>query len=362
MHFVFSPFLGLHQQQYGKPTGSIVRQSSLFLSSSSTMNIRHDISPVTPISDENAMRWVNQRPRLQTDDTLQVTNGHGGIGGTAHHIHSMSQENPFLPTDDETERNDATDVSSISNDSMHRFKNWVPPTPEQEEQYWAPFVPPQEIVITIKKHNSYDDAESSTPEWLQLPLRNPSAVGPPRAAFAPLSHHPRDPVLMTDSPKTAPHPTLRPCDHFRNMSWATETTVSLSVHQVSSQEEINISPGVLLDRPRRRHPRGVSHQFCFGDLVGQSSFAGGSLVSAPTSTSFSLSGDSFSQTRRANRKLDELVADHPILKTHRKKKNPLKEEMLYVLDKVSQPVKRLVKTHRRSQSYDLYASKHGCLT
>mmetsp|Transcript_10280 Transcript_10280/g.19726 ORF Transcript_10280/g.19726 Transcript_10280/m.19726 type:complete len:321 (-) Transcript_10280:222-1184(-) len=319
------------------------------------MNIMPGVSPISPLSDENAMmRWVNQRPRLQTDDTLQVTNGISGIGGgTAHHIHSMSNENPFLPTDDEIEQDASSDVSSLSNDSMNRFKNWVHPTPEQEKQYWAPFVPPLEIVITIKKQ----DSTESTPEWLQLPLRNPSAHGPPAAAFAPLSgHHTHDPVLITNSPKTAPHPTLQPCDHLRNMSWATETTISLSLHQVSSQEDNNNS----VDRPKRRHARGVSHQFCIGDLVGQSSFAGGSLVSAPTSTSFSMSGDSFSQARRANRKLDELVAD-PIIKHHRKMKNPLKEEVLYVLDKVSQPVKRLVKTHRRCQSYDLHASKHGCL-
>ena len=321
------------------------------------------------MSDENAImrRWVNQRPRLQTDDTLQVTNGNGGIGtGTAHHIHSMSQENPFLPTDDEIEEDDSSDVSSLSNDSMNRFKNWVHPTPEEEQQYWAPFVPPQEIAITIKTATQDSHSEdSSTPEWLQLPLRKPSAHGPPAAAFAPLQHDPR---LVTDSPQTAAHPTIQPCDHLRNMSWATETTMSLSVHHVSSQEDNNNNnnntnnlSSPCGDRPnQRRHFRGVSHHWWIGDLVGQSSFAGcGSLVSAPTSTSFSLpSSDTFSQTRRANRKLDELVAE----KNHvRKLKHPLKEEMLFVLDKVSQPVKRLVKTHRRSVSYDLHASKHGCL-
>lgn len=301
------------------------------------------------------MRWVNQRPRILTEDTLRVANGGNGTAdrGGAHHVHSMSQENPFLPTDDEIDDLSADEVSSVSNDSLERFRNWVPPTPEQEKQYWAPFVPPKEIAIHIKTQETKQDGVETTPEWLKLPLRNPSAHGPPPAAFA----HIRRPQ-MTDSPQTAPHPTIQPCDHLRNMSWATETTVSMSVNQVSSHG----SP-MMVDRPRRRHQRGSSHQFCFGDLVGQSSFTGGggSLVSAPTSTSCSLSGESFPHARRANRKLDELVAD-PMMRANRRLKNPLKEEVLHVFDKVSQPVKRLVKTHHhRSRSYDLYASEHGCL-
>ena len=325
------------------------------------MNIAQlDQSPISPLTDENAMRWLSRaspRPRLQTEETLRATNGTRGMardGGGAHHIHTMSEENPFLPTDDEIDDDgddDGSDFSSVSNDSLKRFQNWIPLSPAQEQQMWTPFIPPREIVITVKNEINPE----TIPDWLKLPLRDPCPHGPPPSAFVhSASHH--SPIL--DSPQKAPHPLLSPCDHLRNMSWATETTnTTMSLHRVSSHD----SP--MVDRPRRSHHRGFSQPISIGSIVGQSSFAGsGSLMSAPTTTtssSLSISGESFSHTRRANRKLDELVAD-PIIKNRRV--NPLKEEVLYMFDKVSGPVKRLVKTtHNRSKSYDLHASERGCL-
>ena len=201
------------------------------------------VSPLSPLSDENAMRWAanNQRPRLQTEETLRAGNGVGI--GRAHHIHTMSEENPFLPTDDELDiDDDDSAVSSVSNDSLKRFRNWRL-TPEQEHELWKPFVPPQEICIIVKKEINTE----TVPDWLKLPLRQPSQQGPPPSAFAPLNE-----PQLTDSPRTAPHPLLSPCDHLRNKSWATDTTQSLSLNQDSSRE----SPAV--DRPRRRHQRGFS--------------------------------------------------------------------------------------------------------
>jgi hypothetical protein len=294
---------------------------------------------------------------LETEETLRATNGGGGTarqgGGDAHHIHTMSEENPFLPTDDEIDDlDDGSDVSSVSNDSLKRFQNWIPLSPAQEQQLWAPFVPPREIVITIK-HEMNTEA---VPDWLKLPLRDPSPRGPPPPdAFA------HSPMVLTDSPRTAPHPLLSPCDHLRNMSWATETTTTtMSLNRVSSQDS-----APLVDRPRRIQHRGFSQPISIGSFVGQSSYLGqpSSLVSAAntttTSSSLSLSGESYSHLRRANRKLDELVAD-PSNTVRRS--NPLREEVLYMLDKVSGPVKRLVKTHNRSESCILHASEQGCLT
>lgn len=329
-------------------------------------------SPISPLTDEQAMRWIsrgsNNRPRLETEETLRATNGKAGArdgNGGAHHIHTMSEENPFLPTDDEIDGDDGSDVSSVSNDSVKRFQNWVAHSPARKQQMCTPFVPPREIVIIVK--NEAKGSAETVPDWLKLPLRNPSSHGPPPAAFKHAKSSSPDnnsPVMMiTDSPRTATHPFLSPCDHVRNMSWATETTTtSMSLHRVSSQED-SVPVGAIVDRPRRTHHRGFSQPISVGSLVGQSSLlaGGSSLASTAGSSSLSLSGDSFfSHTRRANRKLDDLVASP---RTNNRRVNPLKEEVLYMFDKVSGPVKRLVKTHHhRSKSLNLHASEHGCLT
>lgn len=327
-----------------------------------TSNLVAPNTPPSPATDDNAMRFF-YRPRFQTEETLRA--GNGGYPSSltpaapAHHIHTMSEENPFLPTDDEKatddDDDDKSEVSSVSNDSMKRYQNWIQPlTPEAIAELEKPFVPPQEIVVMLKITN-----ETSVPDWLQTPLRDPSPHGPPQAAFA-------HPLLSQQnnsySPVTA-HPLLRNNANLsRNMSWGTETTLSSSFNLGAPPSPPLLEP-VIVDRPRRSQPRGFSQPFLIGDLVGQSSFAGQQdSVSAPTTASSSLSfsgeGESFSHTRRANRRLDELVAE-PIRNIRRN--NPLKEEVLYVFDKFSGPVKRMVKTHRRCKSYELQASEHGCL-
>lgn len=305
-------------------------------------------TPPSPASDEKVVRLF-QRPRFQTDDTLLFGNNDDGFAiPTTHHIHTMSEENPFLPTDDDIA--EASDVSSVSNDSLKRYQNWIPPTQGVAE---IPFVPPQEIVVTIK-HSTNNDA--SVPDWLRTSLRDPSPHGPPPAAFAHLSH----PLFSNPPSPATQRPLVQVTGHSRSKSWVTESTLTASMNFGAPPSPLSspVSPGAF-DRPQRREQRGSLQIFNVGDLVGQSSF-GQDSFSAPTtaSSSLSFSGDSFSHFRRANRKLDELVAE-PARSVRRN--NPLKEEVLFVFDKFSGPVKRMVKPHKHSKSYDLQFSERGCL-
>lgn len=327
------------------------------------MNVPFPQAPLSPQSDENAMRWrmSNQRPRLQTEETLRVANfvveeravhslPRPHQQQLPHHVHTMSQENPFVPTDDELD-DLASTVSSVSNDSLKRYRNWVRPAPGQTPEVWTPFVPPKEIFIRVKM--SADTDTSSVPDWLKS---NSFDLADHQVQQHPLFRDTTPPKTMA----TAGRPMLTDQDHWRNKSWDTKTTINSSAHQTSVPD----SPAV--DRPQRRHRRRHSTPILVGALVGQSSLASSAPDTVSSSISnLSLSGceNSFAHLIRANRKLDELVASEAFIPPNstRRTKNPLKEEVLYVLDKVSSPVKRLVKTHHRSKSYDLHASEHGCL-
>lgn len=349
--------------------------------------------------------------RYHTTDELVVVGQHDdedeAAAAPVHHIHTMSLENPFLPTDDDMDDDNddgqGSDVSSVSNDSFKRYQNWVPPPPGRSlpVEMMTPFVPPQEIVIIIKKRS-----DSPVPDWLRTPcLRHPSLHGPPASAFVhALASHDHHPLLTSSSitssscsDRQQQRSSLPPSSsskrpyrfhvgtgHARNMSWGTETTLSSSsLNFGAPASPLGSAPPVLVgDRPRRREQRGSPHAYSVGDFGGQSGFLVATTttttpqqdcVSAPStvSSSLSFSGDSFAHTRRANRKLDELVGGagnleelhHQPPRNNVRRNSPLKEEVLYVFDMFSAPVKRMANNiHRRGKSdYDLQASAHGCL-
>ena len=153
-------------------------------------------------------------------------------------------------------------------------------------------------------------------------------------------------------------------------------TICITIKTTENKENQHPSPVVavasLEDRPLRKHPRGRVHPYAIGNLVGQSSLVvpNGKLSlegshSATASTTTTSHNNSitcptdFMQTRRANRKLDALVAEQ-----RRRSSNLFLGEMLYALEeRVTKPVQRLrPRLYRHSCStYDLHPSQHGCM-
>jgi hypothetical protein len=293
------------------------------------------------------MPFFASRPRLQTEETLQARNGNA-----LHVLQHMTEANPFLGDDPSTteslvllnegEGDDSSTVSTVSMDSYERYKNWSQGPPPI---YDSPSLPPVEIRIRVK----ITSADDAVPDWLQ---GEESQCTPRMAGFM----HP----LLADLKKSGKTPHQQEQAHLRNVSWNTETTMNSTLQQVYSAPEEHVPPPPLTtDRPRRRHQRGSSQAFSIGSFVGQSSLNSAPGTTNSSSASHSFEVESFSYARRANRKLDTLVADTGKI-PHRM--NLLQGEVLFMLDKVASPVKKLVKHHhKRSKSYDLHASKHGCL-
>jgi hypothetical protein len=277
-------------------------------------------------------------------------------GNALHVLQHMTEANPFLGDDPSTtespvllkeasgeaddDADDASTVSTVSMDSYERYKNWSQASQAPPQVYDSPSLPPVEICIRIRINQTPED--DNVPDWLQTGYMHP---------------------LLADLKKSGKTPYQQEQSHLRNSSWHTETTVNSTLHSTLPHEHVQHvpPPPLMADRPRRRHQRGTSQAFSIGSFVGQSSLksAPGTTNSSSASHSFEVDSFSFSHARRANRKLDTLVADTGKI-PHRM--NLLQGEVLYVLDKVASPVKKLVKHHHaRSKSYDLHASEHGCL-
>ena len=135
-------------------------------------------------------------------------------------------------------------------------------------------------------------------------------------------------------------------------------------------------------RRRRQPPRGSVHSYAIGEMVGQSkSLAVASPSSVLASTTSSTAGSSsfrqqqgdstttcsrvFGQTRRANRKLNKWIAGDDQHARRQPTTHPLVGEVLYVLEKVYQPVQQRLRRRANSSSsssmYVLHPSPHGCL-
>lgn len=140
----------------------------------------------------------------------------------------------------------------------------------------------------------------------------------------------------------------------------------------------------VVDRPRRKLPRGAMQQVTIGQLVGESALVTPCCTApevARRQSCFSIhysscdynnnttEEDRFVQSCRANnRKLDSLVSDKPPQRRRRRRRQGQPSnhhylaamgELLYLVEGMYKPIQE--RFRRRSFAYDLHPSQHGCL-
>ena len=268
-------------------------------------------------------------------------------------------------------------VSSVSCDSARRYA----PIPKQDpvRKNDAVVDPPVPKLIVIP----LICASRIVPEWLETEPHTP--VLPPsleaqggqgaRGSLLVRKHNiPRPSVVgrgVSASARLGTSPGS--VSLFRDSSNSTSSSNSCQKDNHNS-----VTDALLGNRPRRKHHRVPSHSLSIGSLVGQSSF-----LTEPTTASSSRSPSQDGATpskaggtrshrgsrllrppllsSRSSSRVNKLEpTEENSAFTRTKCRNPVKREMLYVLGRVTQPVKNLVRSGSMETQYDLRRS-NGCL-
>jgi len=365
------------------------------------MSVEEDSSQESSSLEGDFIVPLHHRDRFLTEDAFVAHNFIGGEA-TEKSCFEMTHENPFHSWDNdhqddnlsvtarEKQQGDdnASEVSSISNDSRRRYASGVaaaaaaaPTTTTPGSKSPGVKPPPKEIRVPL----SLDIP--ATPQW----LAEDDTLSMQQEEEEP------EQDAVKEEPKVATVPKIaRPARVFRGVSAPSSLASAASgshnsFHHfrdpsLSGSTAATPDYEMLGNRPRRRHHRGHSLAYSIGSLVGQS------VVTAPTSAS-SVSPSTGSSHQHHHSKatcattpqqhvgrnvclqpsasfqhhhpktVDHLVPKPPRARSRR---NPMKQEMLHVLGKFSSPVKKLAapvkKLYAGSEQKAELRRSNGCLT
>eukprot|EP00522_Entomoneis_paludosa_P015388 CAMPEP_0172442254 /NCGR_PEP_ID=MMETSP1065-20121228/2723_1 /TAXON_ID=265537 /ORGANISM="Amphiprora paludosa, Strain CCMP125" /LENGTH=363 /DNA_ID=CAMNT_0013192049 /DNA_START=165 /DNA_END=1256 /DNA_ORIENTATION=+ len=334
---------------------SIISRSESFVISVATTSQHSSIAEHLP--------HVNSRTRFLTEDAFVaplIAPGEMNAEEQTPRCLSMTRANPFhsfcegddefentceIPSSRNMEDDDASDISSISNDSRRRYGSAAagtdseardpPPTEISVPSARAIQIVPQLLVEESSQEDVDEEEQVSKEQHVKRNGPIHTKLARPVGVFRGVS----GPSVASASVYSTPAAAL-----FRDASIAGSATT----HDYE----------MLGNRPRRTHHRGPSQAFSIGSLVGQSSY-----ITAPTSaSSVSPSTDSVGHHLKTakNHHIRNHVHMSPSLQSQSSKnfksvdppqlveklprarrRNPMKQEMLHVLGKVASPVKKL---------------------
>jgi hypothetical protein len=328
--------------------------------------LREGASPPSPMSAVFFAPFRN-RSRMLTEETIWMQNG------TTYQYPNMdmTDANPFTSPEEgdaDTQDDDRSAVSSLSNDSRRRMS---PGWESDETEPKGP--PPKEIDIPVL-------ITTEVPDWLKDDSSLSSAADdpppPPPPDLTPIwtggaspanvrptmGRNRSSPCMPFSTPdmRKLPRPTTTRAltiSTIQTSSTIAEGSSTIGSDTfVSAQEDVSI----LGNRPRRLHHRNPSTALSVGSIVGQSSFVTAPSAT-PTGTSSSFSDQSWHQHQlNAQRAMDHLVSEvtTPAAMAMHTRRNPVKEDMKYIWGRVSTPMRRLTGTEGKVE----LKRASGCLT